>query len=64
MPEATDPTGQPFISRELRPDLPQEIEDLLLHMLAKNPDERFARAGEDEREFGEWHLVAAAGTRG
>lgn len=32
--------------RELRPDLPQEIEDLLLHMLAKNPDERFARPDE------------------
>jgi serine/threonine-protein kinase len=39
-------TEQPPDVREFRPDLPEEIDQLLRRMLAKEPDDRYRNAGE------------------
>ena len=39
-------SAQPVPPRELRPDLPPALEAIILRLLAKNPDDRFATAHE------------------
>src|SRR5271155_913171 len=46
---------QPASLRELNPDVPAELERIVAKMLAKNPEDRYASAAEDEMDRADGH---------
>jgi len=46
---------QPIEPRQLRPEIPPELQNILLRCLEKHPENRYAHAGELEQELSAWY---------